>query len=128
MKTKRFIVSAAIGSVIYFILGFLMYGVLLTHLYPSGENDNIFLVFLGCMFVAILLAYVIVKKLNVVSKRAGARIGGIIAGLYAASSNFFMYSSQVEVLYLNILTDILVSIFMGAVTGLVIALVNKKML
>ncbi len=128
MKTKRFIVSATIGSVVYFLLGFIFYGLLLTHLYPSTENDNILFVFLGCMFVAILLAYVIVKKLNAVSKRAGARIGGIIAGLYAASSNFYMYSSQVEVPYLNMLTDILLSIFMGAVTGLVIALVNKKML
>jgi len=122
MDFKKLIISSLAGGLVYFMLGYLFYGVLFTNIYPPSDNENLLLVFLGCLTFCILLAYVFLQWAQISDPVSGAKSGAIIGLLYGASMNFFMYSSQVPN-YTNMITDIVVNGIMGAIAGAVIAFV-----
>ena len=124
MKISDFIAGSVVGSIIYFLLGWLFYGVIFTDLYP--QEGNMTFVFLGCLFFAALLAYVFTKWANISTWITGAKAGAVIGLFYALSMNFFMYSS-VEPNYQNIFTDVAITLVMGAITGAVIGIVLGMM-
>lgn len=124
--SKNLIISTIAGTLVYFFLGFIFYRLIFSNLYPSNGNENMLFVFLGCLFFVILLVYVMVFKLNIISKRFGLKMGAVIGGLFNASSNFFMYSSKTPE-FDKMLIDILIGVVIGGLTGVVIAIVNKKL-
>lgn len=125
MDIKSFLISSVVGSLVYFMLGYLFYGILFTNIYPPSDNQNIVFVYLGCLTFCILLSYIFVKWAGITDYISGAKAGGIIGLLYGAGMNFFMYSSM-EANYGNIATDILINAVMGAIAGAVIAIVIGK--
>lgn len=126
MNAKKLIVGSIVGTIVYYFLGFLVYGLLFMNLYPQTGTENMLFIFLGCMFFGILIAYVIAGKLDLKTAMSGASVGAVIGGLYAASSNFFMYSSM-EADYGKIITDIAISIVLGAIVGAFVSYVNGKL-
>lgn len=124
MKISNFIISSIVGSIVYFLLGWVAYGMLFTDLYP--QEGNIVFVYLGCLFFAMLLAYVFTKWANISTWITGAKSGAIIGLFYALSMNFFMYSSR-EPNYQNITIDVIITLVMSAITGAIIAIVLGMM-
>lgn len=127
MNTKNFIVGSIVGSIVYFLLGWLVYGILFKDIYSSEEfPHSLLFVFLGCLFFASLVSYVFVKWANITQWTTGAKGGAIIGFFYSASMNFYIYSGM-EVNYRNIGLDVVLSIIIGAIVGAVIAFVIGKM-
>lgn len=126
MKTKNFVLSTLAGTIVYFFLGWLIYGMLFTEIYPMVELSHTMLfVFLGCLFFASFMAYVFTKWAGITLCMTGAKAGGVIGFFWASSMNLFMFSSM-ELNYQNMLLDIVLTIAMGAITGATIAYVNGK--
>ncbi|MGE5357009.1 MAG: hypothetical protein ACM3PT_12300 [Deltaproteobacteria bacterium] len=127
MKTKSFISGTLAGTIVYFLLGYLVYQVLFKSIYPENEqfSHSILFVFLGCLFFGALVAWIFVRWANITNWMTGARAGALIGFFYNASMNFFMYSGQ-EVNYRNLFLDIVLNIIMGAVVGAVTAFVAGK--
>ena len=127
MKISNFIAGSIAGAIVYFLLGWLFYGILFTDLYPPG--GSMLFIFLGCLSFAALLAYVFTKWANISTWMTGAKGGAAIGLFYALSMNFFMYASQ-EPNYQNIAIDVVITIISGAITGaaigIVLGMMNKK--
>jgi uncharacterized membrane protein len=125
MKTKNLFVGSVIGTIVYFLLGWLFYGVLFTDIFPSTGTENMLFIFLGCMFFGILVAYVVVSRSGLTDWISGAKVGAVVGAMYSASMNFYMYASK-EPDYNKIVLDFALSILMAGIVGAAIAFVNKK--
>lgn len=124
MKTSNFIAGSVVGAIVYFLLGWVAYGMLFKDLYP--QEGNILFIFLGCLFYAALLAYVFTKWAHISTLKTGASAGAVIGLLMSLSMNFFMYASR-EPNYQNIATDVIITIVTSAITGAVIGAVLGMM-
>lgn len=124
MKTSNFIAGTIAGTIVYFLLGWVAYGMLFTDLYP--EEGNMLFIFLGCLFYVALLAYVFTKWAHISTMMTGAKGGAVIGLLVSLSMNFFMYAS-IEPNYQNIVTDVAITIVTSAITGAVIGMVLGMM-
>lgn len=122
MNVKSFILSSLIGGVVYFLLGWLFYGFLFTEIYPSSDSQNLLFVFLGCLFFAILLAYIFLQWASISTAASGAKAGAFLSLLIGLSNNFFMYSNKAMNLT-SFLTDVAIMMVIGAVVGAIVALV-----
>ncbi|MBK6499257.1 MAG: hypothetical protein IPG00_14285 [Saprospiraceae bacterium] len=75
MNAKNLIISSVVGSLVYFMLGYLFYGVLFTNIYPPSDNENLFLVYLGCLTFCILLAYIFLQWAGIKDPMSGGKAG-----------------------------------------------------
>jgi len=49
MNAKNLLVSGIAGSVAYFLLGWLFYGILFTSLFTTGGEENLLFIYIGCL-------------------------------------------------------------------------------
>lgn len=126
MNVKNFLVSGILGGLVYYLLGWVFYGMLFTDLYPQSENENMMFILLGCLSFGLFLAYLLTHLSDTQTINSGVSRGAVIGFFYAVTMNLFMYSSQ-EPNYQNMGIDVIINIVMGALTGLVIAFLNGKM-
>jgi hypothetical protein len=126
MKISNFIAGTIAGAIVYFLLGWLAYGILFTEIYPPG-GDMLF-IFLGCVFSAAILAYVFVKWAHIRTAMSGAKAGAVLGLFYSLSMNLYMNASVVPN-YQNMATDVVISVISaaiaGAVIGIVLGMMNK---
>lgn len=126
MNFTKFLLGTLVGGIVYFLLGWLVYGILFTEIYPPSENERILFVFLGCLSFGALLSYVFNKWAGISNWITGARAGAVLGFLIALYMNLFMYSGMAEVNYQNLILDIVLSSVTGAITGAAIAIVSGK--
>ncbi|HEY0047298.1 MAG TPA: hypothetical protein VGB44_11360 [Flavobacterium sp.] len=127
MKTTNFLASGFAGGLIYFLLGWLFYGIIFKEQFPEDGDGNMVFIFLGCMSFGFLIAYVNSRWANLVTAIAGAKAGAAIGLFVGLLANFFMRAQTPEVDYQNFILDLVITIIMAAITGAVIALVNGAM-
>jgi hypothetical protein len=120
------LLSSVAGGIVYFLLGWLFYDVLFINIYPSGEEENMISVFLGCLTYAVLIAYIYLQWANISLPVTGAKAGAVLGLLYGLSMNFFIYSNMAFNVT-NMLLDILITIVCSAIIGGVIAWVIGKL-
>ena len=126
MNLKKILISGIVGSIVYFLLGWVFYGMLFTEIYPSEGEPDLLFIYMGGLTFALLIAYVFVQWANISTAITGA-VGGATIGLfYALSMNFFMYSSM-EVNYVNITLDVAITLVMSAIIGGVMAMIIGKL-
>ena len=126
MKATNFLVSGVVGGIVNFLLGWVFYGMLFPNLYPKEGEENMLFIALGCLSYGLFMAYIFTGVAAITTAKQGLKVGAIFGFFYALTMNFFMYSGM-EVNYQNMAIDVVITIVMGALTGLVIALVNGKM-
>jgi len=125
MNSKSFLLSSGAGFIVYFLLGWLFYGVFFTDIYPKDGEDQLAFIILGCLFYAFVYALIFIKWAQVSTFSSGLKTGFIIGLLYAISMNFFMYSSQ-EFNSNHFVIGILIDSVSTAIMGGVIAFVHGK--
>lgn len=130
MNTKTMI-SGVLGGVAYFILGFLIYGVLLKDSMSGmegtatgvmrAESEMIWwALILGNLSYGMALAYVLGNWSGVTTFMGGAKAGAMVALLFAAGYNFIYYGTT-NIMELNgVCMDLVIQTLMGAVGGGVI--------
>jgi hypothetical protein len=133
MNSQKFLLGGIVGGVVYFLLGWLVYGMLLkdfmsTNLWASGtmraDADTIWWALgAGQLAGGFLLAYIL-GKANATSAGAGAGVGFIVGLLVCLSFDLTMYGVSTTVTSLKgLAADVAVSAVMSAIAGAVIGVV-----
>ena len=119
--TKKNLLSGIVGTIVYYLLGWLVYGFILPEK-STGEESMLF-IFLGCLFYAFLIAYVFCKLAQLTSFKTGFTAGLVMGILYAMVWYFFM---NWEFKPIALIEEIIIGGLMTAVLGGAIAYVNGK--
>ena len=119
--TKKILLSGIVGTIVYYLLGWLVYGLILPEK-STGEESMLF-IFLGCLFYAFLIAYVFCKLAQLTSFKTGLTAGLVMGILYAMVWYFFM---NWEFKPMALIEEIIIGGLMTAVLGGAVAYVNGK--
>ncbi len=123
MNAKKFIISGFLGGIAYFLLGWLFYDILFKDIYPN--NSNILLIALGCFTYGFFVSYIFNRWAGISVLASGLKAGAVIGLFYGLMTNFFMFSSK-NLDYSLFITDVLISIVLSAIVGLVVAFSSGK--
>ena len=130
MNTKKFLIGGLVGGIIYFVLGWLFYGNLLSDFFHKNagtatgvdrtmEEFEWWSLVLGNVLSGCLLSYVFVKS-NVSSAGSGLVTGAVIGLLTAAAFDFTMYGVTNLTTTTGLLGDVGTFTLMSAITGAIV--------
>ena len=140
MNTKNFIIGGIVGGVLFFFLGWLFYGNLMTQYFLDhpGTATNVdrpadqmqwWALILGNILEGFVLSYIFVKS-GVATLSAGLITGGIVGFLMGASIDLIMYGTTNMYSKHALVADIAVNIVRfaigGAVIGAILGMMNKR--
>ena len=126
---NKVLVGGLIGGVVFFLLGWLVYGIALRDMMTENTMQGLnradeemqwaFLV-IGHLAFGFLMAYLL-DKANSHSFASGATIGAVTGFLFALAFNFILYAtSNYFTTMTGVFVDIIVSAVIVAITGGVI--------
>lgn len=131
MKTTLLVRSSLIAGLLHFLLGWLVYGILLMDSMKKYTNIDLFrkdeeMIFwsivVGSISFGVLLSYVLIK-FGTNNLKSCMINGGIIGLLMSAYTNFTSYGTAL--IYTNlmgVLLDVLAGTFLAAVIGLFVGM------
>jgi hypothetical protein len=128
MNTKTMI-SGLLGGLIYFILGWLIYGVLLKDSMgsdmPAGfmraDNEMIFwALILGNLGFGMAIAYILGSWSGVTTFAGGAKAAAMVTFLFALGFDLIFYATATVMPLSGVAMDVVISTIMGAIAGGVI--------
>ena len=122
---KSIIYSTITGTIVYFLLGWLFYGILFTDLYPSNQEYSMQLVLLGSLFYVLVFSLIYARWAAISTFKSGAKVGLILGIVYAISMNSF-YAASNGLNIEHFLTDVLIATVSTAIMGGVVALTIGK--
>jgi hypothetical protein len=130
MNVKNFLIGGIVGGIVDFLLGWVVYGMLLKDTFPKPEGagaENMMFIFLGCMSFGFLISYVFSQGEGISNMAAGIKMAIGIAVLMGLSNWFFMnmYKDTIDVKLMAI--DIIASLVLATGVGAAVAMVNGKM-
>ncbi len=136
MNTKNFTLAGIAGGITFFMLGWLVYGVILMDTMKSfagsatgvdrGEDMLFWSIFLGNLASGFLLSFIFTRLGTINNPTAGARAGFGIGLLMGAGFDFTLYGTSNISTLTGVLIDIVVFAFLTALTGAVVAWVIGK--
>ncbi|MBL0184058.1 MAG: hypothetical protein IPP96_17960 [Chitinophagaceae bacterium] len=131
MDLKKLFMGGIVAGILYFLLGWLIYGMLLTnfmnnHTGAAGnimktEPDFLYLA-IGNLAMGFLLAYVFVKS-NVSSMAGGFITGGVLGLLMSVGYDCMIYSTTTTLSKTAMAADVAAATVMTAVVGAITAMV-----
>ena len=128
MINKKTLIGCAAGGVTYFLLGWLIYGILLKDFYASQTTvsgfeknppDFLFLI-IGNLSSALLMAIILGNWLKVNSVAEGFKAALLIGCLLGIGFDSVMYATTNMMTLSGVITDILVTTIMTGIGGAVI--------
>ena len=136
MNSKKFLIGGLAGGVVFFLLGWLLYGMLLMDFMMQHSNSASgafrsetemiwWAMVVGNLSLGFLLSYVL-NKANVAGAMAGATTGAVVMLLMSVAIDCIMYAQLNLWDTTGMAVDILVSTAMGAIVGAVIGWLNGK--
>lgn len=130
----RTLLAGLIGGLAYWIMGFVMYVLLLANYFGqhhgSGLKDpyDMWAIVVGCILFGILLAYIFDRWANISTLKSGAIAGATLGLLAHLSFNFIRFGDSTFFTSLPpAILDSVVQTVMSAVGGAVAGLVLGKM-
>lgn len=127
MNTKV-IVSGVIAAIVMFLLGWLIYGVLMADLFPMDEEPTAMAMvwmFLSNLFWGLLLSYVLITHAGSSNAMDGAKIGAII-GILAGLSIDSFHMSMGHMTMNQMVADVIAGTVMAGIAGAVIGWYNGR--
>ena len=130
MNVKNFLIGGVVGGIVDFLMGWLVYGILLKDTFPKPDGagaENMMFIFLGCMAFGFMISYIFAQGEGVSNYVTGIKVAAGVALFMSLANNFFycMYKDSMDVKMVAI--DVVASIVLASVVGAVIAMVNGKM-
>ncbi|MEO0045936.1 MAG: hypothetical protein RL705_1127 [Bacteroidota bacterium] len=130
MNVKNFIIGGIVGGIVDFLLGWLLYGILLKDFFPKPEGsgaENTTFIFLGCLFFGFMMSFIFNQGEGISKCVHGVKLA-IGIGLFMSLSMNFFYSMYSETINFQLVAvDVLVSMVIASIVGAAIAVVNGKM-
>lgn len=121
---KSLLYSGVVGTIVYYLLGWLVYGVIFPDL-AGGEQNPLFIL-LGCLFYAFIFAVMLSRWTSISKFSSGFNAGLILGVLYAVSFYFFKISEGGSFDIQPFLKEIVIGGLMTGITSGAIALVIGK--
>jgi len=121
---KSLLFSGVVGTIVYYLLGWLVYGVIFPDL-AGGEQNPLFIL-LGCLFYAFIFAVLFSRWTSIRKFSSGFNAGLILGVLYAVSFYFFKISEGGSFDIQPFLKEIVIGGLMTGITSGAIALVIGK--
>ena len=131
MDIKKWVIGGITGGVLFFLLGWLIYGMLLTSFMEShtgtagnimrAEPDFLYLA-IGNLAMGFAVAYVLLKA-NVSSMAGGFVTAGIFGLLIGVGFDCMMYATSTVISKTAMAADVAASTVMTAIVGSVVAMV-----
>ncbi len=87
---KKIILSSLVGTLVYYLLGWIVYGLL--EISESSGNESMVFIFLGCLFYALVFAVIFARWAHISTLKSGFKAGFILGLLYTLSWQFFVTS------------------------------------
>lgn len=125
MNSQKFLLGGVVGGILFFLLGYVFYGLLLKDFFANNGMATNMDTFVWWALVAgnlaggFLLAYIL-GKANTSSAGAGAGTGFVVGLLMSLSFDLMMYSFGQGLTTKGMIADIAVSAVMSAIVGAVI--------
>ena len=125
MNSQKFIVGGIVGGILYFLLGYVFYGLLLKSFFDSNgmavNMDNVkwWAMIVGNLAGGFLLAYILSKG-NVSTAGAGAGTGFVVGLLMSLSFDLVMFGIGKGMELKGVAADVAVAAVMTAVIGAVV--------
>jgi len=138
MDTKQFITGTLAGGVAFFILGYLIYGLLLEGFFTANAGtvtgaqrpmDEIvwWALIVANLSLAALISYIFLKWAHISTFKRGLRAGAAIGLLLNVSIDLMMYSTSNLMNFKAALVDIIVwTIAVAIVGGIIGAVLHAK--
>ncbi|MBL7700653.1 MAG: hypothetical protein JNM14_00265 [Ferruginibacter sp.] len=130
MDIKKLLIGGITGGVLFFLLGWVIYGMLLMDFMASNpgiagnvaraEPDYLYLI-IGNMALGFMMAYIFIRA-NVNTIAGGAVMGGIIGLLVAVGYDCMMYATTNVTSKTAMAADVAATTVMTAVVGAVIGM------
>ena len=130
MNSKNYFLAGILGGIVYFLLGWLVYGMLLMNYMEEnaglalGVNRVEMLLWsigLGSLLYGFFLSYIFSCVGQVKTAAAGAKSGAWVGFLVAGAIDFTMYGTT-NISTLNaVAVDILAATVLASITGAVVA-------
>ena len=129
MITKKVLIGSVVGGIAYFLLGWIIYGILMKDYCAANfgqegmraEADMVLWAMGLANIAAAMLMALIFSWANINSLLSGARVGAIIGFLTAVSIDLSMYA--MTTMFKNwsgLIVDIIVGTAMAAIVGAII--------
>jgi len=133
MSTKKFLTGGIVGAIVFFLLGYLVYGVLLADFMKTNAGSATgveremsqmiwWSLILGNLCIGFLLSYVL-QRANASSASEAAGISAVVGLLMSSGHDFIMYATSNIANLTGVIADIAAFTVMSAISGAVIALV-----
>jgi uncharacterized membrane protein len=139
MDTKKLVVGTLAGGVAYFVLGFIIYAILMEDFFAAHTVKGImksetemkyYPMVAGNLAHAALLSFIFLKWANIKTFSGGLQAGAIIGFFMAAGFDLITYDTAKIMSIIGTLTDIVVYTIMtglvGGVVGAVLGMGNKE--
>ena len=134
MDSKKFLIGTLVGGVALFLLGYLLYGMLLMNFFtqhshaPAGADKAMsdlvwWALVLGNLGTGALLTYVFLKLGNVNSFGSGAGIGAAVGFFSSLGNDLVRYATENGSDLTGVFADIVVFTVMCAIAGGIIVAV-----
>ena len=139
MNMKKFIIGGVAGGILYFLLGWLVYGVLLLD-YMNHHTGNLghaterremmemtyfSFYIIGNLLQGFLLAYIFAKS-NINTMMAGLITGAIVGLLLSSAFDCVMYATTLVLSKRGMLADVIAFTAISAVVGAVLGMISNK--
>lgn len=135
MNIKKLAVGGIVGGIIFFFLGWLIYGMLLVDFMKSNpgivsgyekEMPDMLYLAIGNLASGLLMAYVFIRA-NVTTLMGGLIMATIMGLLMSVSFDCMMYGTTNLLSKKAIMADVLAATAMFAITGAVVGLLLGKL-
>ncbi len=135
MNINKMLLGALAGGVAYFLLGWLVYGILLSSVFAIAEETRTVIakeqfgmtaMFISCLAYGLLLAYIYERWANISTFVTGAKAGAVIGALATIWVNMSMFAMYNFVTLQNSVIDLFVHAAVSALVGGVVAYVLGK--
>lgn len=133
MSVKNFVLATVAGGVTLFVLGGVLYGLLLFDFFESHSAPNImretpiwWALITGELLLAALVTLIFGRWASISTPLSGLKAGAIIGLLLAAAVNLTMYATSSIVDPTAGVADVVVSVIRLGIAGAVIGLVLGK--
>ena len=121
---KSLLYSGLVGTIVYCLLGWLVYGILFPDLAPREESP--LFISLGCLFYAFIFAVIFTRWTSISKFSTGFNAGLIIGVLYAMSYHFFIISGSGSFDFITFLKEIVIgSLMTAALAGSTAFVIDK---
>jgi len=127
MNVKNFIVGGIVGGIVNFLLGWLVYGILLNDpAAPNAGKENMALIFIGCMLFGFLISYIFSFGDGITKCVPGIKIAAGVGLITSVWFDCFYHMYDALDIKMTAMGAV-ISLVLASIVGACVAVVNGKM-